>query len=73
MTDKHNIDDSDSDSSVTIAGSSKSSDNISKSSTIDRLLRVPSLETQMKEQREVDDMKKMERNRKLESHPTHHT
>lgn len=67
MTNKHNIDDSDSDSSVTIAGSSKSSDNISKSSTIDRLLRVPSLETQIKEQREVDDMKKMERNRKLES------
>ena len=67
MTNKHNINDSDSDSSVTIAGSSKSSDNISKSSTLDRLLRVPSLETQIKEQREVDEMKKMERNRKLES------
>ena len=67
MTNKHNIDDSDSDSSVTIAGSIKSSDNISKSSTLDRLLRVPSLETQIKEQREVDEMKKMERNRKLES------
>ena len=67
ITNKCNVNESDSDSSVSVAGSSNSFDKISKSSTIDKLLRVPSLETQIKEQQEVDEIENFERNRKLES------